>query len=166
MKRQGVSASAARAPSLGFTLMELMLVLTIVGLMTMIGFRSTRDAVRSANLRAARVAASNGVAIARAAAIGRGCRSVFHLNQSAGSAWITACRLTTVGPVGTTVDTLGLIDTLSRRFGVTLSSTVDSIEFDPRGLPITYAAATVRFTGATAAQQDSFIVNAVGRVVR
>ena len=161
------SAGHARVAQLrGFTITEMILVLTIAGVLSMIGFRSSRDAVRSTQLRSARVTTSNYVAIARAAAISRGCRSVFHVDQSAGSAWVTACRLTTVGGPGTAVDTLGRVDTLSRRYGVTIAATADSVQFDPRGLNATYIASTIRFTGATSAQKDSFVVNAVGRVVR
>jgi Tfp pilus assembly protein FimT len=145
----------------------MLLVLVIAGVMMMTGFRSTRGAVNGTRLRSARVHASNSVAFARAAAIGRGCRAVFHIRSgSVGKMWITACRVSVVGDAGTVVDTLGRVDSLGTKYGITVASTVDSVSFDPRGITTTYSSATIRFTGATAAQKDSFVVNAVGRVVR
>jgi hypothetical protein len=72
---------------------------------------------------------------------------------------VTVCK--TSGPG---IDTLGSVDDLKERYGVTVSATRDSIQFDPRGLSLGNQSGTVVVSNAVAA--DTIVVNAVGRVVR
>lgn len=140
----------------GFTVIELLWVIVLIGLMAALGIPRIRDAVQKQNVRGARVAAVAQVVKARNAAVQRGCRAVVHL-RSTGAIWVTACRT-----VGAGLDTLGGMDNLYDRYGVTLSATRDSIQFDPRGLSLGNQSATIFFRNTLAA--DSITVNAVGRV--
>ena len=148
----------------GFTFMELMVVVVIVGVIAMIGFPRINDAIQKTNVRSARAAASTSVATARAAAIQRGCRGVVHFSGSAGTMWVTVCpRMSTTG--SGTIDTIGVVNKLATLYNVTITETRDSVQFDPRGLNLDNATTTtVRFAG-TSGTKDSIIVNQVGKVV-
>ena len=151
----------------GFTLIEMLTTVVVAGIAMMTAYPLVRDSGQKASVRGARMTAANGIATARAAAVTRGCRGVFHITQGAtAQAWVTACKPATVGSVGTAVDTVGIVDPLAARYAVTVASTVDSVIFDPRGISITYASATFRFRGASASATDSLVVNPVGRVSR
>jgi prepilin-type N-terminal cleavage/methylation domain-containing protein len=147
----------------GFTLVELMVVVALIGVMTVIGLPKIRDALQKTNVRSARVATSTYVATARQAAIQRGCRGVVHFSAgSAGTVWAGMPRMT-VGGSGT-IDTLGVVSKLGKMYNVTMSQTRDSVEFDPRGLSATGTQSSVTFAG-TDGSRDSIVINALGKVV-
>jgi hypothetical protein len=79
--------------------------------------------------------------------------------RSTGAMWVTACRTAGAG-----LDTLGGMDNLYDRYGITLSASRDSIQFDPRGLSLGNQSATIAFTNTLAT--DTITINAVGRVAR
>jgi prepilin-type N-terminal cleavage/methylation domain-containing protein len=152
----------------GFTLLEMMIVLLIVGLLFAIAIRPLNTQRRKLNARSARVAASQGLALARSASIARGCVARFHLNVTAtpnSKMWVTVCKATTIGRVGAAIDTLGRIDTLSGRFGVTVSGTSDSVSYDARGFSVGYTSAAYAFRAGTGAR-DSLTVSPMGRVAQ
>ncbi len=141
-----------------------MVALAIVGVLVMIGFPKIKDAISKTNVRAARVAAGTYVATARAAAIQRGCRGVVHFASSPGTVWVTVCpRMTTSG--SGTIDTIGVVSKLAKLYNVTMTETLDSVQFDPRGLSLTGGQNTVRFT-TTSGGRDSILINTLGKVVR
>lgn len=144
--------------SSGFTIIEMLWVIVLIGLMAALGIPRIRDAVQKQNVRSARVAAVAHVVKARNAAVQRGCRATVHM-RSTGAMWVTACRTSGAG-----LDTLGDVDNLHDRYGVTLSATRDFIEFDPRGLSLGNQSATITFTNSLAT--DTIAVNPVGRVVQ
>ena len=148
----------------GFTMLELMVVIVIVGVLALIGFPKIKDAIQKTYVRSARVAAGTYVATARAAAIQRGCRGVVHFSASAGSVWVTVCPRMATGGSGT-IDTIGVVSQLGTLYNVTLSDTQDSVQFDPRGLRLNNNSTTVRFT-ASSGEQDSIVINQLGKVVR
>ena len=142
----------------GFTVIELLWVIVLMGLMAMLGIPRIRDALQKQNVRGARVAAVAHVVKARNVAVQRGCRATVHL-RSSGAIWVTACRTAGAG-----LDTLGGMDDLHERYGVTLSASRDSVQFDPRGLSLGNQSATIAFTNTLAT--DTITINAVGRVVQ
>lgn len=142
----------------GFTVVELLWVIVIMGLMGAMGIPRIRGALQKQNVKSARVAGVAHIVKARAAAVQRGCRATVHV-RSTGLIWVTACKT-----VGAGIDTLGSVDDLKARYGVTMSATRDSIQFDPRGLSLGNQSGTVFVSNAVAA--DSIVINAVGRVVQ
>lgn len=148
----------------GFTIMELMVVVAIIGVIAMVGFPKIKNAIQKTNVRSARVATSTYVATARQAAIQRGCRSAVHFTSgSAGTVWVTVCpRMTPTG--SGTIDTLGVVTKLAKLYNVSLSQTRDSVEFDPRGLSLTGLQSSVTFAG-TDGTRDSVVINMLGKVV-
>jgi len=143
----------------GFTLIEMITVVALIGMMVLIGFPKIRRALDKTNVRATRDALSTQAAIARAVAVQRGCRSVLHVTSgSAATVWVTThCRVK--------VDTVGAVDNMSKRFSVSLAATRDSVHYDPRGLSLDNAVTVVRITGA-AGNRDSIVINSIGKVMR
>lgn len=145
----------------GYTIVEMVLVVVIMGVIAAIGFPRIRGALDSQNVRSARAAAQTFVVKARAAAVQRGCRGTLN-TPGDGRMWVTVCRA--VPAVGSTVDTLGPVETLAARYNVTISPSRDSIAFDARGLKINFERVTIRF--AHGSITDSLVVNELGKVVR
>jgi prepilin-type N-terminal cleavage/methylation domain-containing protein len=147
----------------GVTFLELMVVIVVMGVLTMIGFPKIRDAIQKTNLRSARAAAGTYVATARQAAIQRGCRGVVHFSPSAGTVWVTVCPR--MSPGSGSIDSIGVVSKLGQLYGVTITGTRDSVQFDPRGLNLDNSTTiTVRFA-TTTGSSDSIIVNQLGKVV-
>jgi len=143
----------------GFTTIEMIIVVAIIGIIAMIGFPKISKTLDKVNLRSARDAVGTLAGTARAAAIQRGCRGVLHF--TANTVWVTtACP--------TQVDTVSGVQDLFTRFKVTLSPSRDSVQYDPRGLSMDgFASNTVvRLTGKATTNQDSVMINPIGKVVR
>jgi prepilin-type N-terminal cleavage/methylation domain-containing protein len=149
----------------GFSFIEIMIVMVIIGVVASFGIPRIRDAVLKTNIRSARVGFSVLAVKARQAAVARGCRGVVHITAgTSGTVWVTVCQLTATGNVGAAVDTLGSIEQLAARYGVSIATTADSIQYDPRGISIGYTQAIVRFTASGTSAMDSAVVNAIGKV--
>jgi len=148
-----------RYQQVGFTLIEMIWVIVLMGLMAMLGIPRIRDALQKQSVRSARVAGATLVVKARTAAVQRGCRAVVHMRGD-GRMWVTVCR--TTGVAG--VDTLGGVDDFTIRYGVTVVPSRDSIEYGPRGLTLGNQAGQVLFQRTPHA--DTLTVNAVGKVTR
>jgi prepilin-type N-terminal cleavage/methylation domain-containing protein len=149
----------------GFTFIEIMIVMVIIGVIASFGIPRIRDSILKVNIRSARVGFSLLAVKARQAAVARGCRGVMHITSGTnGTVWVTVCKLTATGNVGAAVDTLGSVEQLASRYGVSIASTVDSIQYDPRGISIGYTQAIVRFTASGTSYMDSTVVNAIGKV--
>src|SRR5574342_467013 len=77
--RQPPAGEMSNRRDAGFTVIELLWVIVLIGLMAALGIPRIRDAVQKQNVRGARVAAVAQVVKARNAAVQRGCRAVVHL---------------------------------------------------------------------------------------
>jgi len=148
----------------GFTTIELAIVLVLIGLIAAFGFPKIRDALDASNVRSARAAVTTLVVTARAAAVQRGCLAVFHVSSaSGGTVWVTACPR--LRPGAGTVDTVSGVEQLGVRYNVTVSSSRDSVRYDPRGLSVESVQTAVALLGGTG-KQDTVFINSLGKVVR
>ncbi len=113
----------------GYTLVETMIVVVILGLLVLIGFPKVSEGMAGNNLRSARITVVNMLAKARAGATQNNRVAWLKLENNKAFVVLTPRRLPGVG----TVDTLGAVENLNLQYGVTLTG-VDSLRFDPRGL--------------------------------
>lgn len=137
----------------GFTLVELMVVVTIVGLLCLLGFPRIAAYNGELNVRAARDLLEQQLSIARAGAIQH--NRVTQLNASANAISVTSTDST--GATTTMVKSVAL----DSAFGVTLRTTAGVVAYNSRG----------RATGLTGVQQytvsgfglrDSLCISALG----
>ena len=150
-----------RSGQAGFTVLEILIVLIIISVVAAIGIPRLRGSQEKQGVRSSTAAIQTLIAKARGSAVQRGCHATLRL-VAPGRVWVTSCRMTPVA--GSTIDTIGPVENLASRYTVVMSTSVDSIRFDPRGINSLLAPVTVRFTAGS--YTDSVRVNAVGKVVR
>src|SRR5206468_7066954 len=122
----------------GFSTIELIVVIILIGVIASIGFPRLRDGLEKQNVRSAKALIATLAATARGAAIQRGCSAT--LNITVDSVWVTACG---VNPPAALVS-VGAKKLVGDEFNVTLNSTGGSVVYDPRGISTVFHAPTVR----------------------
>ena len=145
----------------GFTIMEMVIVVVLIGIIAAIGFPKIRRSLDKVNVRSARATMSTLAATARAAAVQRGCTAVIHFVATNATVWVTT-------NCAAKVDTVSGIQRLGTRFKVTMVPSRDSLRFDPRGLSLDNLGSTstvIRFTGSVGSNVDSTVINPLGKVV-
>ncbi|HEX6869785.1 MAG TPA: GspH/FimT family pseudopilin [Micromonosporaceae bacterium] len=148
----------------GFTLIEMLVALVIVSLVLLIGLPKFTSAINQQNLRGSRTTVINMLAKARTASLTSN-RLTWLKVSTGGKAWIIA-RPRLVAAAGSDADTLGLVEDLNKRYGITISTTnADSVGFDPRGIA-SLAASSVVFTVNKSGHSESITVDKLGRVVK
>lgn len=127
----------------GFTLIEIILAITLLATMTGFTFPKIREVMVSESLRSARRDVVTHLAQARGAAAQRGCAAVVHMTEGSNArVWVTTCALN--GGAG--VDTVGMVDHLSTRLDVTVTATADSVVFAPTGIALSWAGMSMTFS--------------------
>jgi prepilin-type N-terminal cleavage/methylation domain-containing protein len=145
----------------GFTLVEMMIVVVLIGLTTLIGYPKVASGLAKANLRSSRTTLANMFAKARAVATQRNRQTSVEFNGS--NVVVTALKSVPVGL--NTKDTIGAVEKLDALYGVTLNASgVTSIAFDPRGFGLD--GTTHTFVVTRNSKRDSIIVDRLGRVVK
>ena len=141
----------------GFTLIEVMIVIVVAGLLFLIGLPRLRDAVARNNVYQARVAVSALYARARAVSIEQGRLGYLARNGNR----ITV--LVRVAPTGAAwADTIGVVEDLNARYGVTVTATDDTIRFDPRGFGMNDTPESIAVSRDGIA--DTVFISAFGRI--
>ena len=150
----------------GFTMIELIVVMMIVGVMIGIAAPRIGSTMEKINVRAAKVSMANYVARTRGSAVARGCQTTLNMTTgTTGRVWITSCKTGDFAQA-VTVDTIGTVDQFATRYGVNLASTVNALTFDRRGIATTFAFQTIKVTGNSyTTVKDSIRVNPVGKVL-
>ena len=144
----------------GFSTIEMIIVIVLIGLIASIGFPRLRNGLEKQNVRSSKALIATLAATARGAAIQRGCAATLHVTVD--SVWVTACGVTgDPPPLNQPVGTKTLVGS---QFKVTLSSTSASIVYDPRGIATVFQPTTVRVIGPH--YRDSVIINELGKVKR
>jgi prepilin-type N-terminal cleavage/methylation domain-containing protein len=152
------SVRRTSSPPRGFTLLELMIGLAILAIMTLTAIPSINRVGDRAQVKSARTAMFNHLAAARQAAQHGGRLVVFKV--SGGIVWSEGePRL--VAAFGSTRDTLAMND-LAAEFRVGVTSTLDSVVFDPRG----YGTGAGKVRLSRGAAIDSLVVTGLGSVDR
>lgn len=148
-----------RAHRSGFTLLELLIVIIVMGMLGMFAYPRLRGSTTGIQVRSARQQTQEMLVVARAAAVQNGSEARF----------IRAGNVVRV-----TVDSSGTFVTLTTRdlyteHGVSVevggAAPRDTVRFDSRGLAIGLTgASTIRFTKSTT--RDSVCVSKMGKVAR
>lgn len=146
----------------GFTTIEMIIVIVIIGAVAAIGFPKLRESAEKTSRRSMRTALVGYIAMARSAAVARSCRASVHFVSGPNSkVWVTSCvtanpalRDTLVGPKWTEAE-----------WGHRFQSGRDSITYDPRGLRLNFLRTKITIKTKADVDKDSVVVNEVGKVV-
>jgi prepilin-type N-terminal cleavage/methylation domain-containing protein len=143
----------------GLTLMELMVGLAVTGSLGLIAIPKIQMTVDRAQVKSARAEIFNRLATARISAQQGGRLVVFRV---VGSVIWTEATPRLIPAAGSTLDTLGPRVNLASAYHVSVSTSLDSIVFDPRGLST--ETGTIRVSSGVLS--DSVAVTGFGSVIR
>jgi Tfp pilus assembly protein FimT len=139
--------------------MELMIVVTIMGLMLAVALPYLHNQTSKTAARSAADAVTALHARARMAAISRGRTAKLVIPAGTNKVLVVAGKVATAG-----LDTLGHVVDLAGQYGVTITSTSDTIAFSPRGIGNFGSAITIIISKS--GFSDTLIVSRGGRLKR
>jgi prepilin-type N-terminal cleavage/methylation domain-containing protein len=146
----------------GFTIIETMMVVTILGAVTLIGYPRMRDGMTRTSVRGARTTLINLLSKARTAATQT--NRITLLKIEGNNAFVLA-RPRLVAAAGSDADTLGAVELLGDIYGVTVTAAIDSVRFDPRGLGTGFGTGT-DFLVSKNGKTETIRVDGLGRVTK
>jgi prepilin-type N-terminal cleavage/methylation domain-containing protein len=146
----------------GFTIIETMMVVTILGAVVLIGYPRMRNGMTSANVRGARTTLINLLSKARTSATQTNRVTLFKIQGN--NAFVLA-RPRLVAAAGSDADTLGAVEPLGDIYGVTVTAAIDSVRFDPRGLGTGFGTGT-DFLVSKNGKTETIRVDGLGRVTK
>lgn len=143
----------------GFTLIEMLMVISIVGIMMTVALTYFRTGTVKASVRGAADAVAALHSVARNSAIQRGRTARLVFIASSNTVLVVAIKAS-----GSGLDTIGKVEDLGTRFGVTFTTTTDTLVFTPRGVSSNTSGTTVIISKGTA--RDTVTVSAAGKLAR
>jgi prepilin-type N-terminal cleavage/methylation domain-containing protein len=141
----------------GFSMVELMMAIVVMGATTGMSYPLLSHVISAQDVQSASNAIVTMQATARAAAIRRGSTVVMDI---AGGKIVIRSN----DPVTGVPDTVGTVEDIAARYGVSVLTSRDSLRFDPRGLG-TELSTTVVYVW-NAAHADTLQISRLGRVLR
>ena len=141
--------------SAGFTLIEMLMVVVIIGLVTLFAFPRAGAILDHTNVRGARTAIVNKLNAARTMA--RTSNQVAVLRLTGNALWLELNNMTGTGK--TTIPGGVALDSTYR---VTVTGP-DSVRYDPRGM---FLSGTQTYVVTKGGFSDSVVVNGYGRITR
>jgi prepilin-type N-terminal cleavage/methylation domain-containing protein len=144
----------------GFSAIELIIVVILVGVIASIGFPRMQRGLEKQNIRSTKALVATMVATARGTAVQRGCVATVHF--AADSVWVSACGLTGNPPPASVF--VGTAKKVRADYNIQLSASQATINYDPRGMSLQFLPTTVRVIGPH--YQDSVVINELGKVKR
>ena len=144
----------------GFTLLEMIIALTLVGVMSAMVYPRVGTALSKQDVRAARDMVTTLHAKARANAVARGIRTALAVSGA-------NCVIVSAHPATGALDTVGTAVDLGQRFGVSVSmspGTRDSLIFDAREIGSETTSTYVYLSKGAFA--DTVLIGPLGRILR
>lgn len=141
----------------GFTVIELMMVMVVSGLIMLVAFPRLRSGMLKSSIRSARgdIVAMHSKARTASVQYGKPTYVAFSGNR--------AVVLVRVAPGNVAwADSLGGVQDLADKYGVSLTVSEDTLKFDPRGFGIQGGSVYIRRSGYA----DTITVSGFGRVVQ
>ena len=142
----------------GYTLTEMLIVVSIVGLLTLFALPKFSGLVESNQLSAAREELSSAIATARAAAVQKGRTATLFL--SGNQMWVTV--VTSSAGATTTVVPVKSFGTL---YNVSVTATEPSVTFDLRGFATPRLSSKGVFRIVGASKKDSVCITTAGQIM-
>lgn len=136
----------------------MVIVITLVGVLMSIAIPYFRGATLRSSVRGAMDAIASMHSLARATAIQRGRTSRLVMVPASSRVYVIANRATG----GAVVDTVGSVENLGERFGVSLTTTRDTLVFTPRGIGAELTGTTVIVSKGDF--RDTLVISAAGRI--
>jgi prepilin-type N-terminal cleavage/methylation domain-containing protein len=140
-------------PRAGFSLVELMIVITVIGIMLAMVVPSVQGTLVRRNLQGSRAAVVNLYARARVTALQQ--RRATTLNFNGTSAWITAPR------AAGGIDTIGAVTDLQAQYGVAVAAS-GTVTILPTGL--VNAGTPIQINVTKSGKSDSVMISGYGRL--
>jgi prepilin-type N-terminal cleavage/methylation domain-containing protein len=141
----------------GLTLAELVIVLVLIGALAAFGYPRLADVWVRQSVRSARAALAGFYAKGRATAIERGAVARVIVENS-------RVRIESVNPVTGATVIVGGVEDLNARYGVTISPSVDTCLYDPRGVARKAGETVLTISRGTAVR--TLRINQLGRVIQ
>lgn len=146
----------------GFSLVEMLIVVVMIGIMLTIGFPKLRAGMVNNNVRAARTALINVIAGARSAASQTNRLTWMKVE---GNRAVVLARPRLDGTGGSTgADTIGPVHNLGQVYGVTITPTLDSVRFNSTLTSLGLAGKT--FTITRSGRVETVAVDGQGRILK
>jgi type II secretion system protein H len=150
-----------RAHRAGFTLVEVLLAIVLIGVMMTVAIPYLRTSAAKTNVQGAADEISRLYATARATSIQRGTIAWLVLNGPATAAMVVAKKVS-----GTGVDTIAMRDNLNARYSVTFTDSNDSLVFTPRGVGANLTPTTVIIASVAQGIVDTVVIYPTGKIKR
>jgi len=141
----------------GFSLIEMLIVVVVIGLMTLIALPRLNDAFAQNNLNSVRAKIVSLFSVARATAAGTSRLTVLRL--SGNQIYVVSGPLK-LKPGAGTIDTVTPVENINTEYGVTASVSTDSILLDQSGLGRNGSTIILTKSG----RADTIIINQYGRI--
>ncbi len=145
----------------GFTLIETLLAIVIVGILALIGYPRFNTAVTLSNVRSGRTTIVNLIARARTVATQTNRTAQLEFD---GNAVLVTARPRLSPLVGSIQDTVGGIQDLNARYGVAVTPPPAPLKFDPRGLGSGFNSGGTTILVSRDGKSASITIDALGRV--
>lgn len=148
-----------RSVGRGFTLIEVVMVVVLVGVLMSVALPFFRNATTKSSVRGAMDAMGSLHAVAKATSIQRGRITRLVFLPASSVALVVASDAS-----GTGVDTVGAVEDLAERFGVSFTTTRDTLVFTPRGIGAELSGTTIIVSKVDFS--DTITISAAGRLTR